>query len=68
MAIVAAVLAAALVGACLFGVWHIVGGLMRGNPRALAFGVGLAAVTGLVLGLGYARLAPRFRRSPEDGG
>ena len=35
---------AALAGACLFGLWHVVvGGFLRGNIRAAEFGVGLAA-------------------------
>jgi hypothetical protein len=39
-----------LAGAFLFGAWHIVvGGLVKGNPRAAAFGVGLAAVSGVLL-------------------
>jgi hypothetical protein len=35
--------AAVLIGAAAFGLWHVVvGGLVNGNPRAGAFGVGLA--------------------------
>ena len=42
----------ALVGAGLFGLWHVVvGGLVNGNPRAAAFGVGLAAASGGLLAL-----------------
>lgn len=51
---------AALAGACLFGLWHVVvGGLVRGNVRAAEFGVVLAAVTGIGLA-GLARLAGRL--------
>jgi hypothetical protein len=43
--LVAAVVLALLAGAALFGLWHVVvGGLVNGNPRAAAFGVGLAGV------------------------
>ena len=39
-----------LVGACLFGLWHVVvGGLVNGNPRAAAFGAALAAVAAALL-------------------
>ncbi len=41
-----ALLAIALVGACAFGLWHmIVGGLFNGNLRAAAFGFALATVS-----------------------
>ena len=41
---------AILVGATAFGVWHVVVGLLvNGNPRAAAFGAGLAAVAGTAL-------------------
>lgn len=40
----------ALLGAGLFGLWHIVvGGFVNGNPRAATFGVGLAAASGSAL-------------------
>ncbi len=39
-------LGAALVGAFVFGAWHVlIGGLVRGNPRAAGFGVVLSAVS-----------------------
>jgi hypothetical protein len=47
-----AVLVLALVGAGLFGLWHVVvGGLVNGNPRAATFGVELAAVSAALLAL-----------------
>lgn len=59
---VVGVLAAALAGAFLFGAWHVLfGGLVRGNPRAAAFGVGLALVSGLAL----AGIAVVWRRSAD---
>jgi hypothetical protein len=37
----------ALVGAFLFGAWHVVvGGGLHGNPRAAEFGAVLAAISG----------------------
>ena len=46
-------LAAVLLGAFLFGVWHVlVGGVVRGNWRAGGFGIALALVTGALLALG----------------
>ena len=58
---------AALVGAFLFGAWHVVvGGLVKGNPRAAAFGLGLSAVTGVLLAL-LAYLGGRTaRRGPPQ--
>jgi membrane protease YdiL (CAAX protease family) len=42
---------AALVGAFLFGAWHILfGGFVKGNWRAGGFGLALATVSGAVLG------------------
>ena len=38
-----------LVGALLFGLIHIVGGTWHDNPQAVEFGVGLAAVSGVLL-------------------
>ncbi len=48
-----------LLGADLFGVIHIVGGSLRGNGRAAAFGVELAAATTALL----AALAWTVRRT-----
>jgi hypothetical protein len=46
------VLVLALVGAGLFGLWHVVvGGLVNGNARAATFGVELAAGSGALLAL-----------------
>jgi len=46
----AGVLATALLGAFLFGLWHIlVGGFVKGNWRAGGFGIALAAGAGVVL-------------------
>jgi membrane protease YdiL (CAAX protease family) len=60
--VIAAVLVAVLIGATLFGLWHlIVGGLLNGNPRAGTFGFLLAAVAGSFLGglaVGLRRLRP----------
>lgn len=55
-------LAAALVGAFLFGAWHVlVGGFVKGNWRAGAFGIALAAVASvlLVVEAAIARCLPR---------
>jgi hypothetical protein len=50
----AALVVLALVGACLFGLWHVVvGGLVNGNSRAATFGVGLAAASGTALVLAW---------------
>jgi hypothetical protein len=47
---VGGVIAAVLVGAFLFGLWHVVvGGLVRGNAEAAGFGFALASVTGVLL-------------------
>jgi hypothetical protein len=47
---VAVLIAAGLLGAFLFGLWHIVaGGLVRGNWNAAGFGFALASVTGVLL-------------------
>jgi len=46
----AALLAAALLGAFVFGLWHlVVGGLLKGNWNAGGFGIGLASVAGVLL-------------------
>jgi hypothetical protein len=59
---VAAVAGAALLGAFLFGAWHVLfGGFVRGNWRAGGFGLALAAVTGLLLVLETALVRRRRR-------
>ena len=48
--VLVAVAALALLGATAFGLWHlVVGGVINGNPRAGAFGFGLALAAGLTL-------------------
>ena len=43
-------LAAGLLGAFLFGLWHvIVGGFIKGNRNAGGFGIALASVAGVLL-------------------
>ena len=55
-------LAAALAGAFLFGVWHVLfGGLVKGNWRAGGFGVALAAISVALLA-GEAALVRRLLR------
>ncbi len=63
LGLVVGAVVAALSGAMLFGVWHVVGGWMiKGNPRAGLFGVALATVTAALLAVGHAIVGPRFRR------
>ncbi len=46
----AGVVAAALLGAFLFGLWHVLfGGVVRGNWGAGRFGIALAAISGALL-------------------
>ncbi|MBA2382826.1 MAG: hypothetical protein H0V73_12015 [Chloroflexi bacterium] len=48
--LVVGLIVVALVGATMFGLWHlVVGGLVNGNVRAAAFGAALAGVSGGVL-------------------
>ncbi len=48
-------IAAAFVGAFLFGAWHILfGGFVKGNWRAGGFGLALAAASGTLLVVGAA--------------
>jgi len=48
--VIGGVVAAGLLGAFLFGLWHVaVGGLVRGNWNAAGFGFALASVTGVLL-------------------
>jgi hypothetical protein len=61
-----AVVSAVLAGMFLFGAWHVLfGGLVRGNPRAAAFGVALAAVSGLALAV-VGLLGRRATEGEED--
>jgi membrane protease YdiL (CAAX protease family) len=56
--VVGLIVAAILLGATLFGLWHlVVGGLINGNPRAGTFGLVLALAAGvpLVAGLWIVR-------------
>jgi len=53
-----------LAGAFLFGLVHIAGGTWRGNAAAVAFGIGLSAVT-LTLLAGLVRLARRRSIGPD---
>ncbi len=47
---VAILIAAGLLGAFLFGLWHIVvGGFIKGNWNAAGFGFALSSVTGILL-------------------
>ena len=61
LAAVGLTVTAVLVGAALFGLWHVVvAGLIRGNPRAAQFGVALTTVSGLLL-VGLVLLGRRLR-------
>ena len=52
-----------LVGALAFGLWHVVvGGLINGNPRAGAFGIGLALTAGIALLVGRRVVLSRAAR------
>lgn len=60
--LVGGTLTAALAGAFLFGVWHVLfGGFVKGNWRAGAFGVALAAISAALLA-GEASFARRVLR------
>jgi len=60
--LVGGMITAALVGAFLFGAWHVLfGGFAKGNWRAGAFGLALAAVSGALLA-GAAAMARRRLR------
>jgi len=62
--IVVAIVAIALLGAVLFGIWHlVVGGLINGNPRAGTFGFVLALAAGVPLVVG-SWVVRRRRRHP----
>jgi hypothetical protein len=46
----AGLLAVGLLGAFLFGLWHVVvGGFLKGNWNAAGFGIALASVAGVLL-------------------
>ena len=48
--VLAVVIAAALLGAFFFGLWHILfGGVLRGNRGAGRFGIALAVIAGALL-------------------
>jgi hypothetical protein len=61
VALAVALAIAVLAGLTAFGLWHVVvGGLLHGNGRAAAFGMGLAAAGGGLLAGGvvaFRRLA-----------
>ncbi|HEY4945700.1 MAG TPA: hypothetical protein VIH94_06080 [Candidatus Limnocylindrales bacterium] len=60
--VIGGAIAAALAGAFLFGAWHVLfGGFVKGNWRAGAFGVALAAISGALLAIAAA-LARRLLR------
>ncbi len=60
--VVGGTVAAVLAGAFLFGAWHVLfGGFVKGNWRAGAFGLALAAVSAALLA-GEAALARRLLR------
>jgi uncharacterized membrane protein YedE/YeeE len=62
----AGVLAAALLGAFLFGLWHVVvGGLLKGNWNAAGFGIALASVAGVLLWI-EASIARRLLSRPVE--
>jgi uncharacterized membrane protein YhiD involved in acid resistance len=53
-----------LVGACLFGLWHVlVGGLVNGNSRAALFGAVLAGVSASFLAAVLGAIARRSGRA-----
>jgi len=64
---IAIVIAAGLLGAFLFGLWHIVvGGFIKGNWNAAGFGFALSSVTGILLWIEASaakRLLPAAGRS-----
>ena len=66
--IVVLVVAAILLGAFAFGLWHlVVGGLIGGNPRAAAFGAGLAVATGIPLLVGIRIVRTRHEGVRSEG-
>jgi hypothetical protein len=62
----AVALAAALLGAFLFGLWHVVvGGFLKGNWQAGGFGIALASAAGVLLWI-EAAVARRLLPRPEE--
>ncbi len=62
--IIEVIVAAVLLGAALFGLWHlVVGGLINGNPRAGTFGLVLALAAGVPLIVGTWVVRRRRRRA-----
>jgi hypothetical protein len=63
---IAIVIAAGLLGAFLFGLWHIVvGGFIKGNWNAAGFGFALSSVTGILL---WIEASAARRLLPAAGG
>jgi hypothetical protein len=66
------ILAAVLLGAFLFGLWHVVvGGFLKGNWNAGGFGIALASVAGVLLWIEAAiarRLLPPADAGPRAAG
>ena len=59
--ILAGALGAALIGAFLFGAWHVLfGGIVKGNWRAGAFGVALAGISAGLLAVEAALVRRRI--------
>jgi len=64
---VAALVALVLLGAFLFGMWHVVvGGVLKGNWNAGGFGFALASVSGVLLWID-AIVLRRVTRSAAGG-
>jgi hypothetical protein len=62
----AVALAVALLGAFLFGLWHlVVGGFLKGNWNAGGFGIALASVAGVLLWI-EAAIARRLLSRPAS--
>jgi hypothetical protein len=60
--VLAGAVAAGLLGAFLFGLWHVVvGGILKGNWNAGGFGIALASVAGVLLWI-EASIARRLLR------
>ena len=64
MRIIEVIVAAVLLGAALFGLWHlVVGGIINGNPRAGTFGLVLALAAGVPLIVGTWAVRRRRRQA-----